>query len=257
VSAGTTAGAQRPAVLLVHPINLRKECWLGLLPALATERTCVLVDLAGHGESTDDEFSLAAWVSDCLDTIAALGLDDLHVVGGSLGGAIAIGVGAALPARVRSITGLGSSVVPHPAGEAGAPAPADADAVAALFDRLAREAVAPGTPPDVVTTVRSLTNRHGADVVTRVLRAAYAADATGWMTELRCPAMWATGEHDPTCSPAEGERIAERLAGTPVLLPGVGHLPMIEDPALVLRHLVPHLRSADRTGPGSGEGRLA
>lgn len=237
---------ERPAVLLIHPINMRKECWLGLLPALAADRRCVLVDLAGHGESTDDDFSLEAWVADCADVAERLRLTDLHVVGGSLGGAIAVGLAATAPDRVRSVTALGSTVT---AEAATPPAPADAVAVDALFAGLAREAVAPGRPEDVVTTVRLLTNRHGADVVTRVLRAAYAADATRWLRQVHCPVLWATGEHDVTCSPAQGEWIADRLAGTHVLLPGVGHLPMIEDPGLVLEHLLPHLRAAedDRT----------
>ncbi|SEE68755.1 alpha/beta fold hydrolase [Jiangella alba] len=236
-------GVGAAPLLLLHPINMRKECWLGLLPALAAERACVLVDLAGHGESTDDDFSLSAWVDDCADVVRLLGLTGLHVAGGSLGGAIAVGVAAALPDRVRSVTGLGSSVASEPGDS---PAPADAAAVDALFAGLAREAVAPGRPDDVVDTVRLLTNRHGPDVVTRVLRAAYDADASGWLGEVRCPALWATGEYDVTCSLTESERIAGLLAaGVHVPLPGVGHLPMIEDPALVLAHLVPHLRAAD------------
>lgn len=251
VSPRGTAGASRPAVLLVHPINMRKECWLGLLPTLATERTCVLVDLAGHGESTDDDFSLEAWVSDCVDVVDQLDLEDLHIVGGSLGGAIAIGIAATRPDRIRSITGLGSSVAPHPGGPGDAPAPADAAAVDALFATLAKEAVAPGQPDAVVTTVRLLTNRHGADVVTRILRAAYAADATGWMPDVHCPALWATGEHDVTCSLEESERIAAGMGGEHVPLPGTGHLAMIEDPALVLEHLLPHLRAADDTARDS------
>jgi pimeloyl-ACP methyl ester carboxylesterase len=251
LSAEEVAEASRPAVLLIHPINMRKECWLGLLPSLAAERTCVLLDLAGHGESTDDDFSIEAWVSDCVDVIEQLGLAALHVVGGSLGGAIAVGIAAALPDRIRSITGLGSTVAPDPGDAAEPPAPMDAAAVDDLFAGLAREAVAPGRPEDVVTTVRLLTNRHGADVVTRVLRAAYAADATPWLSGVRCPALWATGEHDVTCSLEESARIASSLGGTHVPLPGAGHLPMIEDPSLVLEHLLPHLRAADgaRKGP--------
>jgi pimeloyl-ACP methyl ester carboxylesterase len=180
-----------------------------------------------------------------VDVVSQLGFGDLHVVGGSLGGAIAVGVASALPERIRSITGLGSSVASDAASRGSSPAPADAEAVDALFAALAREAVAPGRPDSVVDTVRLLTNRHGADVVTRVLRAAYSADATGWLADVRCPALWATGEYDVTCSLEESERIAAGLSGTHVPLPGVGHLPMIEDPGLVLDHLLPHFRAAD------------
>ncbi|HWM72250.1 MAG TPA: alpha/beta fold hydrolase, partial [Nocardioides sp.] len=172
---GKAAG---PPVLLLHPINMRKECWLGMLPVLATDRACVLVDLAGHGDSSDDAtFSLQAWVTDCLDVVDHLGLGVLHVMGGSLGGAIALGVAAGLPGRVLSVTGLGSAIEPHPDPGLEPPEPEDGAAAEELFDSLAREAVAPGADESIVRTVRRLTNRHGADVVTRILRAAYAADA--------------------------------------------------------------------------------
>jgi pimeloyl-ACP methyl ester carboxylesterase len=252
VDGRAASGRERPPVVLVHPINLRKECWLGLLPALAADRGCVLVDLAGHGESTDDEaFSLDAWVADCTEVVEGLGLDELHVVGGSLGGAIAIGLAAALPDRIRSITGLGSSVAPHPAGPDEAPAPGTAEQVDALFATLAREAVAPGTAEEVVTTVRLLTNQHGAEVVKQILRAAYVADATPWLADVSCPALWATGEHDVTCSLEESTEISAAMGGTHVPLAGVGHLGMIENPELVLEHLRPHLEAADAASRGS------
>ena len=159
LSPDAAAGSALPAVLLIHPINMRKECWLGLLPALAAERTCVLVDLAGHGESSDDDFSIEAWVTDCVDVIGQLGLDELHVVGGSLGGAIAVGIAATVPDRIRSIAGLGSTVAPSPDDQGDPPAPADAAAVEALFAGLAREAVAPGGPR--TSSPRSGSSRTG------------------------------------------------------------------------------------------------
>jgi pimeloyl-ACP methyl ester carboxylesterase len=245
---GEVAG---PPVLLLHPINLRKECWLGLLPVLAADRACVLVDLAGHGDSTDEAtFSLQAWVTDCVEVVEHLGLDVLHVMGGSLGGAIGLGVTAGLPGRVLSVTGLGSAIEPHPDPTVEPPAPADDAAAEELFEGLAREAVAPGADESVVRTVRRLTNRHGADAVTKILRAAYSADASAWLEDVRCPALWLTGEHDVTLSVEAGEDIARRLGGRHHTLSGVGHLPMIEDAEAVLAQLVPHLRSADALVPG-------
>ena len=194
---GEVAG---PPVLLLHPINMRKECWLGLLPVLA--------------------------------------------------GAIGLGVAAGLPGRVLSVTGLGSAIEPHPDPSVEPPAPADDAAAEELFDGLARGAVAPGADESVVRTVRRLTNRHGAEVVTRILRAAYSADASAWLEDVRCPALWLTGEHDVTLSIEAGEDIARRLGGRHRTLSGVGHLPMIEDAAAVLAHLVPHLRTADALVPG-------
>jgi pimeloyl-ACP methyl ester carboxylesterase len=111
----------------------------------------------------------------------------------------------------------------------------DRSTVDDLFATLAVEAVAPGSPPELVTTVRHLTNRHGKPIVRRVLEAAGAADGEPWLSRVRCPALVLTGEHDASCTPADGAKLAARVGGRAEILPGLGHLPMLEDAGAVLR----------------------
>uniref|UniRef100_UPI003F499355 alpha/beta fold hydrolase n=1 Tax=Actinomadura sp. CA-154981 TaxID=3240037 RepID=UPI003F499355 len=235
-------------VFLVHPINLRKECWLGLVPALARDRLCVVVDLPGHGESEDDEtYTLEDWVSDCRDAALSLRLDRFHLVGGSLGGAIALCLAAELPESALSVTAMGSALGEAPPGGRG-PGPEsmlDSMTVEEMFARLAVEAVAPDSPEALVTTVRHLTNTHGERVVRSVLRAAHSADATAWAPHVRCPKLVLTGEFDTGCPPEAGRRMAAGGVGRHRVLHGLGHLPMIEDPPAVLRVLLPHLEAAE------------
>ncbi|MEU8250574.1 alpha/beta hydrolase [Nonomuraea sp. NPDC048916] len=243
-------------VFLVHPINMRKESWLGIVPSLARDRLCVAVDLAGHGESGDDEeFTLEGWASDCAEVAGSLGLDRFHLVGGSLGGTIALCLAGELPSKVLSVTAMGSSIggEPDTAGEldpAGAQGSDVTEMLASgtvedLFAILAVEAVAPGSPASLVTTVRRLTNTHGAPIVRRILRAAQTADATARVPDVRCPVLVLTGEFDTTCTPRMGRRMAENVGGRHHLLSDVGHLPMLEDAAAVLRLLLPHLEAAE------------
>jgi 3-oxoadipate enol-lactonase len=236
-------------VLLVHPINLRKECWLDVLPALEADRPCIAIDLADHGESSDSAVSsLTGWVADCRDVVVRLGLERLHVVGGSLGGTIALCLASELPRHVMSVTAMGSSL--------GGGAHADPDEIEAvrmldrssvdeLFAVLAVEALAPGAPETLVKAVRRLTNVHGKPIVRRTLQAAVAADATPWVPGVRCPVLVITGEHDTTCPVQEGRRMAVSVGGRHEMLPNTGHLPMLEDAAAVARLVVPHLDSAE------------
>lgn len=239
-------------VVFLHPINMRKECWLEQVVELSRERQCVLFDLAGHGESSDDqEFSLRHWVSDCYDVVLALELDRFHVVGGSLGGTIALCLASELPREVASVTAMGSSL--GDPQRAPGPRVADADAGEAptfasideMFAALAVEAVAPTASETVIETVRLLTNTHGQQVVQAVLHAAETADASPWVDGVVCPVLVITGEHDSTCPSATGEAMALSVTGRHLCLQGVGHLPMIESPGIVLAEVAAHLREAD------------
>jgi 3-oxoadipate enol-lactonase len=261
VAIGPDGRAERAPVLLVHPINLRKECWLDIARVLAGDRCCVAVDLPGHGESDDTEdLDLGTWVADCHDLVAALGLERCHLVGGSLGGTIALCLAGELPDAL-SVTAMGSSSASANSsansvansGSTGSPDPPD-DPVAMLdsvtveelFAVLAAEAVAPGSPDALVATVRHLTNSHGEAIVRRVLHAAQTADATGWLPRVRCPVLVLTGEFDTTCTPDAGRSMASGVGGRHEVLPNVGHLPMLEAPAAVLETLLPHLESSER-----------
>ncbi|HEX4816647.1 MAG TPA: alpha/beta hydrolase [Nonomuraea sp.] len=249
---GDTAG--RAPIFLVHPINLRKECWLDLVPALAGDRPCVAVDLAGHGESTDDdEFTLDGWLADCVDVVAALGLERFHAVGGSLGGTIALCLAAELPANVLSVTAMGGDLGDEPVTDPAIGDEADVGSVEDLFAGLAVAALAPGAPASLVTTVRHLTNTHGMPIVAGVLRAAEAADAMAWVPRVRCPVLVLTGEFDTTATPDAGERMAEAVGGRHVVLRDVGHLPMLESVTAVVGELLPHLAGAERPHPAGGE----
>jgi pyruvate dehydrogenase E2 component (dihydrolipoamide acetyltransferase) len=104
-------------VVLVHGFGADLNSWMFTQPVLAESRRAVALDLPGHGGSTKevgagDAEALAAAVADALD---ALGLDRVHLVGHSLGGAIAVSVARARPERVASLTliaaaGLGPEI---------------------------------------------------------------------------------------------------------------------------------------------------
>ena len=100
-------GSGEPLVL-VHGVTHRRQAWYPVLDRLAAEREVVLVDLPGHGESPDlvldgrpvddvlrEEFK--AFLDD-------QGLDRPHVAGNSLGGLVALA--AAANGHARSATAL-------------------------------------------------------------------------------------------------------------------------------------------------------
>ena len=105
--------------------------------------------------------------------------------------------------------------------------------------------VAPGTPDDVVEEILSLANPNGPETVTAIWQAALATDARALAARLRCPVLVVAGELDRTCPPEQARELAERTRGRLALIPGVGHLPMLESPDALLDLLRAHLAAAE------------
>lgn len=213
------------------------------------ETTFLALGPANSDSCDGEEFTLAGWVSDCHDVVTSLGLDRFHVVGGSLGGTIALCLAGELPERALSVTAMGSNIRDEPErpGERAGDVTTllDAGTVDEMFAVVAANAVAPGSPDSLVTTVKQLTNAHGEPVIRGVWQAAKAADATAWVSAVRCLALVVSGELDPSCGPDAGRKMASSVGGRHEVLPGVGHLPMLENAPAVLDLLVPHLDSAE------------
>lgn len=239
------ADADATPVLLVHPINLQAACWERVAAGLAPRR-CVAPDLRGHGSSAaDGPFGLVEWAADCVAVLDAAGVERAHVVGGSLGGTIAVRLAATLPERVASVTAIGSTLAVEGA---------DLDAVVAILREkgvpgMFREvvpqiSVAPGTSPELIEELLALANPNGPDTVIAIWQAVLATDARALAADVCCPVLVVSGELDRTCPPGQARELAERTGGRLELIPGVGHLPMLESPDALLALLRPHLDAA-------------
>jgi pyruvate dehydrogenase E2 component (dihydrolipoamide acetyltransferase) len=123
------AGQDGDVILLVHGYGGDRNSWLFLQEPLATRYQVYALDLPGHGTSAKDVGVgpegpagsggtagplgvLADAVTGVLD---ALGAERAHLVGHSMGGAVALAVAARDPARIASLTliapsGFGSEI---------------------------------------------------------------------------------------------------------------------------------------------------
>ena len=111
-----------PPIVLVHGFGADLNAWMFNQPALAAGllsngRRVVALDLPGHGGSVRqvgagdaETFSAALF-----DALAALDINRFHLVGHSMGGAIALLLASKIPQRVASLTllapaGLGPEI---------------------------------------------------------------------------------------------------------------------------------------------------
>ena len=98
-------GGSGAPMVMIHGFAADSAGWQKLEACLPADRPVVRIDLPGHGKSprrpVDSFRSLARMVVEAFD---AEGLEDAHLVGHSLGAALALAVADVRPRRVASLT---------------------------------------------------------------------------------------------------------------------------------------------------------
>ncbi len=107
-------GSGSPLVLLHGGMLTIDLNFAGLIPTLAADHTVIGVELQGHGRTADIDRAItpAALASDVVALLDHLGIDRAHVLGHSMGGAVALELAVSHPDRVRSIVPVSVSVRP-------------------------------------------------------------------------------------------------------------------------------------------------
>jgi pyruvate dehydrogenase E2 component (dihydrolipoamide acetyltransferase) len=110
-------GQDGDVILLVHGYGGDRNSWLFLQEPLAAKYRVYALDLPGHGTSAKDvgDGTLDVLADAVTGVLDAVGADRAHLVGHSLGGAVALAVAAGDPGRIASVTliapaGFGSEI---------------------------------------------------------------------------------------------------------------------------------------------------
>jgi pimeloyl-ACP methyl ester carboxylesterase len=238
-------------LVLVHGTGSQRQMWDPVLDRLAAERDVIAPDLPGHGESASlpeavvTPERLADVIEELLDQ---LGVGRPHVAGSSLGGGIALVLGAR--GRATSVTAL------SPIGF-WTPKEAEFCRRSIVFAAMAARALEPVAPLILGNPVgRTLSS---AQLVGRPWRMTPEASigATrnlGRSSGLRpaidgyrrwrfvpdgplpCPVTIAWAQHDRLLLPRQAERARRAVRGARhVTLRGCGHVPTWDDPEQVAR----------------------
>jgi pimeloyl-ACP methyl ester carboxylesterase len=227
-----------PALVLLHGILQDRRAWRRQLDALSDEFTVIAWDAPGCGRSTDppERFGMAAY-ADCLaGLIDALGLDRPHVLGLSLGGAIALELYRRHPHLPRSLI-LAATY----AGWAGSLPPA---VVEARLRQALRESdqpasrfvpswlpglLTPDAPPALADEVVAMMSAFHPVGYRAMARAMAEADLRDVLPRITVPTLLVYGDQDRRSPLSIGEGLRARIPGSRlVVLPGVGHLVNIE-----------------------------
>lgn len=249
-----THGSGEPLVL-IHGLTHRRQAWYPVLEHLTGHREVILFDLPGHGQSPDlvvrggdVQGTLREELVEAMDV---LGLDRPHIAGNSLGGRIALE--AAADGLVRSATTLSPAAFWW--------GPLDFIYIRTLFSWLTASAnlLAPAVP---LLAHHAVARRVMGAVVSahpeRIPPEEFLADLAGMRRAIPAmkqifpaaetfnrpisgdiPVTVAWGEHDLILLTYQAGIAMRRLPqARHLMLPGCGHVPMSDNPALVAEVLL-------------------
>lgn len=239
-------------VVLVHGFGGDLGSWMFTADALAADRPVLVPDLPGHGASPPRAATTVADLAQAMGQVCdALSVARVHLVGHSLGGAVALALATAAPGRVASLAliapvGLGREI--------------SADYLVAFLaaDRRRSMKQALGllfadpeaVSSDMVEGVLRSKRRDGVNAALAATLSGFFDVALGQTLDLRPvlaafpgPVTILWGEADAILPPGHADGLPERIAVCPV--PGAGHMPMMEAAGTVNRLLASHLAAAD------------
>lgn len=251
LGAGAASGARggREPLLLVHGLGGSRSVWEPVVELLEDEREVIALDLPGFGGAAPlpagVEPTAANLAAALHERCLALGVGRPHVAGNSLGGWVALEMGRA--GWAASVTALSpAGLWRKPLGRRPRevrywarhvrPVVSVAARVPAVRRRmLSTFAAHPERIP--AETGRELVlgwvDANGYDGANRAMRT-HLFDPDGYPPEVPVTIVWS--ERDRLVGPPKPER---RPAGARfVVLPGVGHTPTWDDPALVAEILL-------------------
>lgn len=224
-------GEREPTLLFIHGLAGNRSDFRHQTDYFSTTHRVVAVDLPGNGESgtARTTWTLAAYGVDVISVADNLGLNDLILVGHSLGGDVTIEAATRLGRRVRGVVWVSSYRslgAPKSGDQMGAwLAPFKQDFDAAMQD-LARRNFGPRTNPALVNRIATRMSSADPEMVMQLLVAKQQNEATllTQLNELDIPVV----AINPDFKPNDAASLAAHGVEL-VIVPNVGHFAMLED----------------------------
>ena len=225
-------GAGTPTLVFVHGWSCDRSYWRGQLRPLAARYQTVAVDLAGHGESGVGRraWTMAAFGDDVVAVAEQLGLGELVLIGHSMGGDVIVEAALRLGERVAGLvwvdtySSLGEPPTDDELEAFLAPFREDfAGATRALVRRLFTAHADAGLVEWVAADMSAAPPKLAIDALGHAV--GNERGVLGGLRQLRAPVV----AINPDARPTDTEALRRHGVKT-VLVSGVGHFLMMEDP---------------------------
>ncbi|KOY00529.1 alpha/beta fold hydrolase [Pseudomonas nunensis] len=230
------------SILMLHGFTADKNLWLRFARHFVGDHRVIIPDLAGHGETgfkAGGGYDIGLQAKRMIQLLDVCGVEKVHVIGSSMGGYVAAWLAATYPERVASVALL------DPAGVT-SPEISDMDRQLAKghnpFLIHSREefeyfyAMSMANPPWVPGVVmaaiaqRYEQSRDAFEEIFREFRASPPMEPK--LPDIKCPALLLWGRKDRMIDVSSVAVWSKGIDNLRVdIWEGIGHLPMVEEPA--------------------------
>ena len=245
-----SAGTGPETILCVHGLGGTKASFLSTVNALADRYRVVAMDLPGFGESDKPlgaPYNAAWFARSVFATMDALGLEDAHLAGNSMGGRVAIEAGLTDRDRIGGLLLLSPAlawlrprrwapVVRAMRPELGLIQPAPRPIVEAMVRRLVPSANGGWTAAGVDEFLRSYLTRSGRAAFYAAARNIYLDEPHGdngfWtrLQSLETDCLFVWGRHDVLVPIGFMKHVERALPRAKHVELNCGHVPQVERP---------------------------
>jgi 3-oxoadipate enol-lactonase len=232
-------GAGR-ALVLLHGSPFDRRMWAPQLAGLCDDFRVVAPDLPGYGSSPPraETMTMRALADAVVELLDALAIDRALVVGLSMGGLVAIELALARPERVEGLVLAATTAAPLGPEEAerrrAAAAEIDANGMLATTLEMAGRLFGPRArrnPPLLAGVLRMMLSTPPAGASAALRGRAEHPDYARLLPGLAVPSLVIAGDADGYAPEEITAQLVDSLPAAELLmLPGVGHLPNLEEP---------------------------
>jgi 3-oxoadipate enol-lactonase len=226
-----------PVLMFSHSLATHLGMWEPQLDALSDRYRLLRYDTRGHGGTAAPEgpYTLEQLADDAVGLIDAIGIDEIHWVGISMGGMIGQALALNHPDRLTSLTLCDTtSQIPAEASPVWIERieTARAQGMEPLVGPTIERWFSPGyidRRPDVVDGIRAMIRATPAAGFIGCAQAIMQLDYTRRLAEITLPTLIIVGEEDPGTPVADSELIHGEIGGSElIILPEARHLTSIE-----------------------------
>lgn len=229
-------GEGGPALVFVHCWACSRQLWKDQIVAFATDHTVVALDLAGHGDSGRDrqEWSIAGLAGDVEAVMEAEKLEDVILIGHSMGGPVCMATYARVPDPIRGIifvdTVHDAEFEMDPEMMKTMAAPFEEDYAQAM-QWMVPAMFPPGADPNVQGFVFQQALRADPAAMVTLMRGFAEVDQAAWLSAIEVPVRAINAAARPPVGPETRVETNRKYADfDATIIEGVGHYLFLEKP---------------------------